>query len=150
MLFIHLSIVELGYISLFLSSFLAATFVPIGSEVVFSAMILSGDYETTGCVLVASAGNWLGGILTYNLGAIGKIQWLERYLRISKYQIRKMRRRIHKYGSVLAFFVWLPIIGDPLAAGLGFFRVKWSLVFLWMLAGKFLRYLVLALILMEF
>jgi membrane protein YqaA with SNARE-associated domain len=45
--------VELGYIGLFIASFLAATVVPFSSEVVFSAMIASG-FDDWACILLKS------------------------------------------------------------------------------------------------
>ena len=47
---------ELGYLGLFLASFLAATVVPFSSEVIFSAMVFSGLDPWT-CVWVATLGN---------------------------------------------------------------------------------------------
>jgi membrane protein YqaA with SNARE-associated domain len=45
-------------------------------------------------------------------------------------------------GQFVSFFCWLPIIGDPIAVGLGFFRTNYLLVALWMFMGKLVRYIV--------
>ena len=62
-------LIELGYLGLFIASFLAATVVPFSSEVIFSAMVFGGFDEWT-CVLIATVGNWLGGMTCYYLGLV--------------------------------------------------------------------------------
>ena len=49
---------------LFLASFLAATVVPFSSEALLSYLIINGTDAYT-AVLVASAGNWLGGMSSF-------------------------------------------------------------------------------------
>ncbi len=66
--------------------------------------------------------------------------------KLKKEKIYKFKTKIDKWGSLLAFFCWLPIIGDPIAVSLGFFRTNYILVAIWMFVGKILRYLIWALI----
>lgn len=129
-----------GYWGLFLASFLAATIIPFSSEALV-ALMLAGPFSKTGILLTATAGNWLGGLSGYGLGYLAKWDWIEKYLRIKKEKVYRWQIRIERYGSILAFFCWLPGVGDILAVALGIFRVSWHKVFIWMLAGKFLRYL---------
>ena len=133
--------VEWGYIGLFISSFLGATIIPFSSELVFSLLIIKG-YDFNLSLLVATTGNWLGGLSSYFLGRLGKWSTLEKYFRLKKEKIVKFKTNIDKWGSLLAFFCWLPIIGDPIAVGLGFFRTNFLLVALWMFIGKLIRYIV--------
>ena len=74
---------ELGLLGLFIASFLAATVVPFSSEFVFSAMVFGG-FNAWSCVIVATMGNWLGGMTCYYLGRLGKIEWIEKYFRIKR------------------------------------------------------------------
>ena len=67
---------ELGLIGLFFSSFLAATIIPLNSEIVLS-LLIANNYPITICLLTASIGNWLGGITSYGLGRLGKWYYLE-------------------------------------------------------------------------
>jgi membrane protein YqaA with SNARE-associated domain len=76
------------------------------------------------------------------LGRLGNWSLIEKYFRIKKNKINKLKKRIDKWGSTLAFLCWLPIVGDPIAVGLGFFRVNYLLVATWMLFGKIFRYAV--------
>ena len=133
--------VEWGYIGLFIASFLGATIIPFSSELVFSLLIIKG-YDFNLSLLVATTGNWLGGLSSYFLGRLGKWSTLEKYFRLKKEKIVKFKTNIDKWGSQLAFLCWLPIIGDPIAVGLGFFRTNFLLVALWMFIGKLIRYIV--------
>ncbi len=135
------SLIGLGYLGLFIASFLAATVVPFSSEVVFSAMVFGGLDAWT-CVLVATLGNWLGGMTCYYLGRLGKIEWIEKYLRIKKEKMEKFMGKLHRYGDWFAFFSFLPGVGDVIAVASGYFRCRWWIVALSMLLGKFARYIV--------
>ena len=133
--------VEWGYLGLFIASFLGATIIPFSSELVLSLLIIKG-YDFNLSLLVATTGNWLGGLSSYFLGRLGKWSTLEKYFRLKKEKIVKFKTNIDKWGSLLAFFCWLPLIGDPIAVGLGFFRTNYLLVALWMFIGKLIRYIV--------
>ena len=133
--------VELGLIGLFIASFLAATVVPFSSEIVFSALIAAG-FGTWECIIVATAGNWLGGMTCYGLGRAGKIEWIEKYLRVKKEKMESFMQKLHKYGDWFAFFSFLPGIGDIIAVASGYFRCRMWVVAVSMLIGKFARYIV--------
>ena len=130
-----------AYFSLFLSSFLASTIIPFSSEGVLGLMIHQ-QYNPAMCLIMATAGNTLGGLTSYVLGYLGKWEWLDKYFGIKKTKIESQKKYADKYGSLLAFLTWLPLIGDVMAVALGFFRVNILTVTLWMILGKFLRYLV--------
>jgi membrane protein YqaA with SNARE-associated domain len=128
-----------GYIGLFLASFLAATIVPFGSEAVFAALVATGMDGWT-CVIVASVGNLLGGMTNYYLGRIGKIEWIEKYLKVEKAKIDKIQLWLKGKGAVMAFFSFLPVVGDLIAIALGYMRANVYIVNISMFAGKFARY----------
>jgi len=132
---------ELGYLGLFLASFLAATVVPFSSEIIFSAMVFGGLDPWT-CVWVATLGNWIGGMTSYYVGLLGKIEWIEKYLGVKKEKMESYTERIQKYGDWFAFFSFVPFIGDVIAVATGFFRCNWWKVAISMLIGKFARYIV--------
>lgn len=133
------SFVEYGYIGLFLASFLAATILPFGSEVVFAGLIALG-MNAWGCVIIASVGNWLGGMTNYFLGRLGKIEWIEKYLKVKKERIDKVQHWLEGKGAFMAFFSFLPIVGDVIALALGFMRSNIYIVNVSMFLGKFARY----------
>lgn len=129
-----------GYVGLFFASFLSATILPLSSEGILLLMLTQG-YDPTLCLLVASIGNSLGGLTNYALGLLGNPNWLKR-IGISHMKIRSFEHRIQTYGYWLAFFSWVPFIGDPLSVALGYFRVSFWRFFGLMLLGKVLRYAV--------
>jgi membrane protein YqaA with SNARE-associated domain len=139
------SFVEWGYLGLFISSFLGATIIPFSSEIVFSLLIING-YDIRVSLVVATVGNWLGGLSSYYLGRLGKWSTLEKYFKLKKERIFHFKTKIDKWGSLLAFFCWLPVVGDPIAVSLGFFRINYISVAVWMLIGKVLRYVIWAMI----
>ena len=59
-----------GLGTLFISSFLAATLLPGGSEMVFGALLLSETVSLTSALAVATLGNTLGGLSTYLIGRL--------------------------------------------------------------------------------
>ncbi len=134
-------LIALGYVGLFIASFLAATVVPFSSEIVFTTLVYNG-LDAWVCVLVATLGNWLGGLTCYGLGYLGKIEWIEKYLRVKKEKIDKFMGKLHKYGDWFAFFSFLPGVGDIIAIAAGFFRCNAWVVAISMLLGKFVRYIV--------
>ncbi len=136
---------SVSYFSLFLSSFLAATFLPFSSEAILATMYFN-KFSVPSILIIATLGNTVGGMLTYYIGKMGKLEWIQKYLKIKKENIQKYQLLVKSYGSFLAFFCWLPIIGDPLALVLGFFKVSPAKVFLYMISGKAIRYIILIII----
>lgn len=135
--------ISLGYIGLFLAGFLSATILPMNSEFILLAL-LSQDFDPWTCLLIATIGNSMGGLTNYFLGKLGNPLWFKRF-GVKEKKLLSFEQRIQKYGYWLAFFSWVPIIGDPMTIALGFFRVSfWKTTFLIVL-GKLLRYLVLVL-----
>lgn len=126
---------------LFLASFLAATIVPFSSEALLSFLIIHGTDAYT-AVLVATAGNWLGGMSSYGIGYLGKWEWIEKYLRIKKATIEKWHHRLYKRGAIFAFLCWLPGVGDVFAVGLGLLKANIWVTAVAMLTGKLLRYVI--------
>ncbi|WP_430811734.1 MULTISPECIES: YqaA family protein [unclassified Carboxylicivirga] len=139
---------ESGYLALFLASFLAATVVPFSSEALLSGMLAS-NYNLYWCLTLATLGNWLGGMSSYGLGYLGKTQWIEKYLRIRPSQIEKTQKRIAGKEMWIAFFCWLPGIGDVIAVLLGLLKVNVWLAAFGMLIGKHMRYAIWALLTLE-
>ncbi len=133
-------LLDLGYTGLFIGAMLAATIIPFSSDVLLLALLAAGG-DTVTSVVVASLGNWAGGMISYAMGWFAKWEWLERWFKVRESTLEKQKARIDKYGSGLAFFTWLPGIGDLLAIGLGFYKVSPKKVTLFMLIGKSARFI---------
>lgn len=134
---------ELGYFGLFIAAFLAATILPLSSEVVLSALLLNGLSPAV-LVGVATAGNVLGSVTNYALGYWVSLEVIKRWLKISEEEFLRAEQRFVKYGMISLCFAWIPIIGDPITVVAGVLRIR----FLWFLAlvaaGKFTRYVVIS------
>ncbi len=136
---------ELGYLGLFISSFLSATLIPLSPEIVLSVLIAKG-FNIPLSIIIATLGNWFGSIFTYFIGRIGDWKKIEKYFKIKKERVFNFKIRIDKYGSFIAFFSWMPFIGDILALSLGFFKVNFTKVSIWMLFGKTIRFVVVSIL----
>ncbi len=134
---------EYGYLGLFLASFLAATILPVASEIFLTAMFHYG-YEPLACLAIATAGNSMGAWLNYGIGYLGNPNWL-RKLGAKPEKIAQWKVKIQRYGSWMALLCWLPFIGDIIGIGLGFFRVPWLPTFVLITVGKFVRYAIVTL-----
>jgi membrane protein YqaA with SNARE-associated domain len=133
---------ELGYIGLFIAAFLAATILPLSSELVLSALLLSGA-SPSALVIAATTGNVLGSLTNYALGYWASLGVIKKWLKLSESAFINAEQRFKKYGLWSLLFAWVPIIGDPLTVIAGILRIRllWFLVLVTI--GKFLRYLML-------
>ena len=134
------ALLNFGYIGLFIGAFLAATIIPFSSDVLLVGLLAAGG-DPIISITVATLGNWLGGLSSYWLGYIGKWEWLEKYFKVKPETLEKQKKKVDKYGASLAFFSWLPGIGDVLAIALGFYRVDFKKSAVFMLHGKRARFI---------
>lgn len=132
-----------GYSSLFLMSFLASTLVPIGSEWLLVLMLAKG-YHAPAAILTATAGNYLGAVTTYLVGAYGGRWLIERVFRVSEEQQERAHAYYRRYGVFSLFFSWVPVIGDPLCLVGGLMRINFGLFTVLVASGKLLRYIITA------
>ncbi|MEE4249933.1 MAG: YqaA family protein [Alcanivoracaceae bacterium] len=137
------SLSELGYIGLFLAAFLAATILPLSSEVVLSALLIAGLSPVT-LVMVATVGNVLGSLTNYALGRWAGVVVVRKWLRVSQDDFARAERRFAKYGIFSLLFAWVPVIGDPLTVIAGVMRIRLDVFVVLVTAGKFLRYVVIS------
>ncbi len=128
-----------GYWGLFIAAFLSGTVIPFSSEAVLSLLVIN-NYSPWGCILAATAGNWLGGVTCYYIGYLGKREWIHKYLRISQEKIDKMTLCLQGKGYLLGFLGFLPFIGDVIVVALGLMRANKAGSLLSLLVGKFGRY----------
>ena len=131
-------LLELGYIGLFIGSFLASTVVPFSADILLVGMLAAGGAPWV-IIGVATVGNFLGGLTSYGIGRLGKWEWIEK-LGANPEKIERHKAKIDKYGAWVALLSWVPFIGDVLAVALGFFRVKFVPSAIFMLIGKFARF----------
>src|SRR5215813_7643928 len=120
--------------TLFVSSFLAATLLPGGSEVVLFAALKSNFAQYWPALAVATAGNTLGGMSSYLIGRL-----------IPQGKPLSAIPMVQKYGSPALLLSWVPFIGDPLCVAAGWLRLNVWACLAFIALGKFARYWVIAL-----
>ncbi len=132
------SLLELGYLGLFIGSFLASTVVPFSADVLLVGMLVAGGSPWV-VIAIATAGNFLGGLTSYGIGRIGKWEWIEK-LGAKPETLACHKSKIDRYGAWIALLSWVPFVGDIFAIALGFYRVKFLPSAIFMLIGKFGRF----------
>lgn len=133
-------LIDWGYLGLFISALLAGSIIPFSSELVMVAPVKVGLSPAV-CVLAATLGNTLGGMTCYYMGHLGKTDWIEKYFKVKKEKIEKTQRFLQGKGALMAFFAFLPFVGEAIAIALGFMRSNVFLTTTSMFAGKLLRYI---------
>lgn len=139
---------ELGHIGLFIASFLAATILPLSSEVVLGALLLSGWCPVT-LIMVATVGNVLGSLVNYALGYWASLGVIKKWLKISEDEFVRAEQRFIKYGMLSLCFAWVPVIGDPITVMAGILRIRLFWFVILVTLGKLLRYVVISYLVLE-
>jgi membrane protein YqaA with SNARE-associated domain len=119
------------------SAFLSSTLLPGGSEVVLAYFALERSHPAWLLLVVASAGNTLGGMSSWLIGRLIPAKPLERADLVAPVA------RIRKYGSPALLLSWVPVLGDPLCVAAGWLRIGWPWALLFIAVGKIARYAVL-------
>lgn len=132
-----------GLWALFISSFLAATLLPGGSEAVLFALLKMQSASFWPALIVATIGNTLGGLSSYAIGRVLPQRAADPSTRAGRWQ-QRARAWAQRHGSPVLLGAWIPIVGDPLCLAAGWLRLKLLPVTLFMAAGKLARYLVIA------
>lgn len=125
---------DLSLWGLFISSLLAATLLPGGSEAVLFGVLKLHPELFWPAILVGTLGNTIGGMISFGMG------WL-----LPQTQQLKHVEKVRKHGTPALLFAWAPLIGDALCLAAGWLRLNPWHAALFMLLGKFARYLVIAL-----
>ena len=136
--------IEWGYIGLFLSALLAGSILPFSSEIVLTVLVQMGA-DPTICLISASIGNTIGGLICYWLGYLGDMQKIERWLKIDHTKMERVDKFVRKYGAWMGVFGVLPWVGEVIIVLLGLMRANVYLTTATMFVGKFVRYLLMLL-----
>ena len=143
----QLALPEYGLSTVFVVAFVSATLLPMGSEpAVFGLVKLNPDLFWS-AVLVATAGNTLGGALTWWMG-LGAHEVVDKY-RHSATHIKALEW-LEKLGPKACLLAWLPAVGDPLCAVAGWLKLPFWPCVAYMAVGKFFRYLLMTSVLLYF
>lgn len=135
---------DYGLLGLFVSSFISSTILPGGSEAVLASLALYDHHGMAVLLLVATAGNTLGGLSSWLIGFLVARRWPAG--RLEKPAHRRAVAWLQRHGSPILLLSWLPVIGDPLCVAAGWLRINFWLSALLIAAGKLSRYLVVLLV----
>lgn len=135
--------IEWGYLGMFLSALIAGTVVPFSSEAVLVALISMG-LNPAGCVLAATAGNMIGGMTCYWLGTLGNMKWIKKYFGVNQKKLERAERFVKGRGAWMAFFMFIPFLGEAIGVVLGLMRANAWITSFAMLLGKSFRYIAIA------
>ena len=131
-----------GYWGMLISAFLAGSFIPFSSEAVMLGLLATG-LDGGQLVVYGSIGNVLGSMFNYGVGRMGRLDWIEKYLHVSKNDLEKAQRFMAGRGAWMGFFAFLPILGSAITILLGLMRANVPISILSITIGKILRYVVL-------
>lgn len=129
------------YAALFAWSFLAATLLPLSSEVPLAALVHDRrDWIVP--VIVATVGNYLGACTTYGIA-----RWAARATGFEPAKVRAHTRAvtlIRTYGAPIMLLSWVPVLGDALVAVAGAAAMPFGWFSLAVVIGKAVRYVIVA------
>lgn len=132
-------LINYGYMGMFLSAFLAGSFLPFSSEAVMVALLAAG-LNPVQLVVFGTLGNTLGSMFNYGIGRMGKLEWIEKYLHVKREKLDSTQRWMRGRGAWMGFFAFLPIIGTAICIVLGLTRANPTITFVTVLIGKVVRY----------
>ncbi|HYD93748.1 MAG TPA: YqaA family protein [Noviherbaspirillum sp.] len=129
-----LAVPDVGLTSVFIISIVSATLLPLGSEPAVFAVVKANGNLFWPAMLVATAGNTIGGAIDYWMGYGAKQAFArERQTRWFGW--------LRRFGAKTMLLAWLPAVGDPLCTLGGWLKLPFWPCIAYMAVGKFLRYL---------
>ena len=132
-----LALPRFGLSTVFFVSFVSATLLPLGSEPVVFGLVKLNPALFWPAIVVATAGNTLGGAVTWAMGYAAH-QAVDKY-RHSPSHVHALRW-LERLGPKACLLSWLPAVGDPLCAVAGWLKFPFWPCVLYMGIGKFVRY----------
>jgi membrane protein YqaA with SNARE-associated domain len=134
-----LSLPQFGLSTVFVVAVISATLLPLGSEPAVFGLIKLNPEMFWPAILVATAGNTLGGAISWWMG-YGAEQWYEHTHQHKRFHARALTW-LEGFGPKACLLSWLPLFGDPLCAVAGFLKLPFWPCVAYMAVGKFARYL---------
>ena len=129
------------YLSLALISFLAATIIPLSSELALASLLSTNEHNSFILIGTASLGNILGSIFNWLLGFYLFEYINKKWFPFKENQVNAAFKKFSKFGVWSLLFAWVPIIGDPLTFMAGILKINFLLFLVLVTVGKTSRYL---------
>lgn len=135
-------LIDCGYWGMLLAAFLAGSFFPFSSEVIMLGLLAAG-LEPWPLIAYGTVGNVAGSLFNYGIGRMGKLEWIEQHLHVSREKMQRAERFMGGRGSLMGFFAFIPILGSAITIVLGYTRANLLLSTISITAGKLIRYVIL-------
>jgi membrane protein YqaA with SNARE-associated domain len=119
--------------SLAVAAFLAATVLPMSSEVALFAVLKLHPHLFWPAIAVATVANTLGGMTSYLIG---------RFLATRK--PLKHLEQVERWGPAALLLAWAPLVGDALCVAAGWLKLNWAAAAAFQALGRAARYLLVA------
>ncbi|MFZ4479512.1 MAG: YqaA family protein [Rhodoferax sp.] len=132
-----LALPKFGLSTVFVVSFISATLLPLGSEPAVFGLVTLNPQLFWPAILVATAGNTLGGAVTWAMG-LASHNVVDHYQH-SKHHLKALDW-LERIGPKACLLSWLPVIGDPLCAVAGWLKLPFWPCLIYMAIGKLCRY----------
>jgi membrane protein YqaA with SNARE-associated domain len=136
-LLVLLALPKFGLSTVFVVSFISATLLPLGSEPVVFGLVKLNPALFWPTILVATAGNTLGGAVSWAMG-LASHKVVDRY-KHSKSHLKALDW-LGSLGPKACLLAWLPVVGDPLCAVAGWLKLPFWPCVAYMAVGKLIRY----------
>ncbi len=124
---------DVSLAGLLAASFLSATVLPGGSEAVLLAVLLAHPEQRDTALLIATAGNTAGGMVSYAMGRF-----------IPRKELPGRLALLQRHGTPALLLSWVPLIGDALCIAAGWLRLPPLRSAFMMALGKGARYALIA------
>ncbi len=149
-----LALPKFGLSTLFVVAFVSATLLPLGSEPAVFGLVKLNPHLFWPAVVVATAGNTLGGMVSWWMGlGAGQAYHAVQARHHARHPAhtkaahtpsvahQRATRWLERYGAKACLLSWLPVVGDPVCAVAGWLKLPFWPCVLYMAIGKFARYL---------
>lgn len=132
------------YLSLFATSFLAATILPFSSEAVLAGLLAGSAQSWAGLITVASIGNVLGSATNWLIGRGLSASRTHPRFPVDAVKLQRAENWYRRWGRWSLLASWIPVIGDPLTIVAGFLREPLWIFLLLVAIAKTARYIAVA------
>ena len=95
-------------------------------------------------VVWGTVGNVAGAMFNYYIGRLGNPQTIAKHIHLKQSGVERVNYLVRRFGGLMGFFTFLPAIGTVICLVLGVMRANPFIVLLTSTIGKFLRYVILA------
>ena len=138
------------YLSLFITSFLAATILPLSSEAVLAGLLAQGGEPWAILIAVACVGNILGSVTNWFIGRGLSLARTHPRFPVNGKSLERAESWYRHWGCWSLLLSWVPVVGDPLTIAAGFLREPIWVFILLVSIAKIGRYLAIAAITANF